>query len=125
MKKILSGFAFAGMLAVVSCASSESNMKSMSAMKDSVFAAYPQVASVTVNVENGSDLQIALGSEALYNADPAERRQVAGELTAMALRIFGKEAHLHSGRVLVTRNETNQEAEPKNALMEPMNFEKK
>lgn len=123
MKRMLGAAFTAAMIFMMSaCGSSEGNMKAMAAMRDSVFAAYPDVSSVVLNVNNGSDLQIAIGSRSLFDASEADRKLRASELAAMAQRIFGPDAHLRSGRLLVTQNETNQQPEPEGALVEKMEF---
>lgn len=105
-----------------SCSNSEGNMKTMNQMKDSIFAAYPTVAAVVVNVQNDNNLVIALGSEDLYAADEYKRQQLANEMAAMAIRLFGKDNKLEHGKIMVTKNEMNQEAEPSDALVSQMDF---
>lgn len=115
------------LLAIVmmnSCSSGAGNMAQMNQLKDSIFAAYPTVAAVTVNVQNDNHLIIAVGSEDLYAADAAKRQGVADEMGAMAQRIFGEKGKLEHGKMLVTRNEMNQDAEPADALVSEMTFKK-
>lgn len=113
----------AAMLALTtSCSNNAGNMKTMAIMKDSIFAAYPTVAAVVVNVQNDNNLVIAIGSQDLYSADDVKRQQVANDMAAMALRLFGKENKLEHGKILVTNNEMNQEAEPSDALVSQMDF---
>lgn len=107
---------------MASCGNNEGNMVKMNQMKDSIFAAYPTIAAVTINVQNGNNLVIALGSEDLYKAGDAERQKVADEMSEMAGRIFGKENKLEHGKIMVTKNEMNQEAEPADALVNTMNL---
>lgn len=123
MKRTMAAAILAIFVSLMSaCGNSEGNMKAMNAMRDSVFAAYPDVNSVVLNVNNGSDLQIAVGSKTLFAASESDRKMRAEELTAMANRIFGPEAHLRSGRLLVTEDETNQQPEPAGALVEQLKF---
>lgn len=115
------------LLAIVmlnSCSSGEGNMAQMNQLKDSIFAAYPTVAAVTVNVQNDNHLIIAVGSEDLYAADAAKRQGIADEMGAMAQRIFGGKGKLEHGKMLVTRNEMNQDAEPADALVSEMTLKK-
>jgi hypothetical protein len=107
-----------------SCSSGTGNMAQMNQLKDSIFAAYPTVAAVTVNVQNDNNLLIAVGSEDLYRADAAQRQLIADEMASMALRIFGDKSKLEHGKMLVTRNEMNQDAEPTDALVSDMAFKK-
>jgi hypothetical protein len=110
------------LLATASCGNGEGNMKTMNQMKDSIFAAYPSIAAVTINVQNDNNLIIAIGSEGLYTADDLQRQNVANEMAAMALRLFGKDSKLEHGKILVTKNEMNQEAEPADGLVSQMDF---
>jgi hypothetical protein len=114
--------AFAMLAITASCGNNEGNMQTMNQMKDSIFAAYPSIAAVTLNVQNDNTLIIAVGSQDLYAADEVQRQQVANEMAAMALRLFGKESKLEHGKIMVTQNEMNQEAEPKDALVSQMDF---
>lgn len=107
---------------IVSCTTSEGNMKVMAQMKDSIFATNPRIASIIINVQNNDNLVIALGSEDLYGADELKRQQVANNIAAMALRLFGKDNKLEHGKIIVTKNEMNQEAEPSNGLVSQMDF---
>lgn len=118
-KIIVSGLMLA---LIVSCRNSEGNMKVMNQMKDSIFAANPTVASIIINVQNNDNLVIALGSEDLYGADEMKRQQIANNIAAMALRLFGKDNKLEHGKIIVTKNEMNQEAEPSNGLVSQMDF---
>lgn len=104
------------------CSTESGNMAHMNQMKDSVFARYANIASVTINVENDNDLLVAVGSEDLYLADEATRQRVANEMTAMAMRIFGEKNKLEQGKLLVTKNEMNQDAQPADALVSTMDF---
>lgn len=125
MKSILmSIMTLATVLFVASCGNGEGNMRTMNQMKDSIFAAYPAIAAVTINVQNDNNLVIAVGSEELYAADDIKRQQVADEMTAMATRLFGKDSKLEHGKMMVTKNEMNQEPEPADALVSQMTFKK-
>jgi hypothetical protein len=125
MKSVfISIMTFVMFLLVTSCGNSEGNMQTMNQMKDSIFAAYPTIAAVTINVQNDNNLVIAVGSEELYAADDMKRQQVADEMTAMAIRLFGKDSKLEHGKMMVTKNEMNQEPEPADALVSPMTFKK-
>ena len=106
----------------VSCSNNAGNMTKMAEMKDSIFAAYPTVAAVTINIENDNELVIALGSQDLYTQDEVKRQAVANEMGAMAIRLFGKDNKLEHGKILVTQNEMNQEPSPAGALVSQMDF---
>jgi hypothetical protein len=113
----------AAMLALTaSCSNDPGNMKTMSIMKDSIFAAYPSVAAVLINVENDNNLVLTIGSQDLYAQDEVKRLAVANEMGAMALRLFGKDNKLEHGKILVTSNEANQEPTPADALVSQIDF---
>lgn len=123
MKRILiAAFTAMHIFLMSACGNSESNMKGMAVMRDSIFAAYPDVNTVVLHINNGSDLQIALGSRALFTASDVARKARASELGAMAQRIFGPEVHLRTGRLLITQDESNQQPEPESALVEKIEF---
>lgn len=91
-----------------SCKDAESsNMKYIEQMKDSVFHNYAHVASVTIEVKEGSLLNITLGDAALYKGTDADRQKTANELGMMALRIFPKDNTLDKGRMIVSDDEKN------------------
>lgn len=124
MKKIITFCiaAVAIVFAATSCSTNAGNMQQMGQMKDSIFAQYPSIAAVLVNVENDNTLVIAIGSQDLYSADDLRRQNIANEIGAMALRIFGKDNKLEHGKILVTQNETNQDPRPEDALVSQMDF---
>ena len=123
MKSIIKTIVFAAILALsASCSNDPGNMKAMAQMKDSIWAAYPTVAAVLINVENDNNLVITLGSQDLYAQDEVKRQAVANKIGAMALRIFGKDSKLEHGKILVTQNEANQEPTPPNALVSQIDF---
>lgn len=123
MKNIIGKLSVAAaLLFSVSCGNGEGNMKTMAQLKDSIWAAYPTVAAVLVNVENDNNLVITLGSQDLYAQDEVKRQAVADNIGAMAIRLFGKDNKLEHGKILVTQNEANQEAAPANALVSQMDF---
>lgn len=104
------------------CATGAGNMAHMNQMKDSVFAAFPTVAAVTINVQNDNVLLVTVGSQDLYQSDAATRQHVADDMAAMAKRIFGSKSKLETGKLLVTHDEMNQAAEPADALVSPMDL---
>jgi hypothetical protein len=123
MKQIIALFSL--LLATVffnDCSTGAGNMAQMNQMKDSVFAAFPTVAAVTINVQNDNVLLVAIGSQDLYQADAATRQHVADEMAAIAKRIFGEQRKLETGKMMVTHDEMNQSAEPADALISPMDL---
>lgn len=106
-------------IAFASCKelSETSHMEEMTKMKDSIFSVYPSVASITINVRDRKQLLITLGSEKLAKSTDTERRQVADELAAMTLRIFGKDSGIEEEKVIITADEKNTAAEPAGALV--------
>lgn len=123
MKKTFNQLAIAVMLFfAASCGTNEGNMTTMGIMKDSIFAAYPTIAAVTINVENDNNLIIAIGSQDYYGADEYARQKLAAELAQMANRLFGKDNKLEHGKIMVTANEMNNEPQPADALVSQMDF---
>lgn len=123
MKNIIILFSlFLATVCCNACSTGAGNMAQMNQMKDSVFAAFPTVAAVTINVQNDNVLLIAVGSQDLYQADAATRQHIADEMAAMAKRIFGKKSKLETGKMMVTHDEMNQSAEPADALISPMDL---
>lgn len=112
-------------IALMSCKdrSGISHMEQMTVMKDSIFSAYPSVAGITINVQNGDLLVITLGSGKLAAASEAERRKIAGELGAMTLRLFGKDSGIEKEKLIITPNEHNTEAEPADGLVTHFNID--
>lgn len=105
-----------------SCSNDPGNMKTMAILKDSIWAAYPSVGPVLINVENDNNLVVTLGSQELYAQDAVKRQAVANDIGAMALRIFGTNSKLEHGKILVTQNEANQDPAPADALLSQMDF---
>jgi len=110
MKKIL-GLGAGAFLLLVSCKEEMSYSAKMPALRDSIFAAYPSVASVIINVDN-HDLQIALGSKQLAAQPAILKQKTIEDVGRMALRIFGPENRISAGRVTITSNEDNNKPEP-------------
>lgn len=105
-----------------SCGNSSGNMAGMNRMKDSIFSYSTTAAAVTINIQDGKMLIITLGDPTLYAADEATRQQTAADLGAMALRVLGPESGIDKGKLIVTPNETNQEAEPKDGIVTPIDI---
>lgn len=113
---------FCMMIVFFSCDTNAGNMEYMGQMKDSIFAAYPKINSVLINVKDDKQLIITLGSQSLFNADEQTRQRVANEMGAMALRIFGEDSRLELGKIYVTADESNQKPEPEAALETKIDF---
>lgn len=101
---------------LTACETEAGNMAGMNQMKDSVFQMIPTTAAVTINVRDNRLLIVTLGDASLYQASEAQRQKTATELGALARRIFGKDSKLEKARLIVTANETNQQAEPADGL---------
>lgn len=109
-------------LSMVACDNNPGNMQQMKTIQDSIFARYPNVASIAIHVYDDHSLSIALGSSHLYNADNSTRIKITQEIKAISLAIFGKESRIEKGAVLFTNNETNQEPKPPNAISVDMEY---
>lgn len=106
-------------LALTSCKefSEASHMEEMTKMKDSIFNAYPAVTSITINVRDGKQLLVTLGSEKLAKATDADRQQMTSQLGAMTVRIFGKDSGIKEEKVIITADEKNTAPEPADGLV--------
>lgn len=113
---------FCMMIVFFSCDTNAGNMEYIGQMKDSIFAVYPKINSVLINVKDDKQLIITLGSQSLFNADEQTRQRVANEMGAMALRIFGEGNRLALGKISVTADESNQKPEPEGALETKIDF---
>ena len=87
---------------------SESNMQYIGEMKDSIFKAYPTVASITIEIKDGKMLDVTLGDVQLFKAGDAKRQQTANEMGAMALRIFPNKGNdIDKAEIVVSDDEKN------------------
>ena len=109
---------------VASCTDESSYMPRIAAMRDSIFSAYPaNVASVTIKVEDKTNLKIVLGGGELYKF-PADKRQfMANDLGLMAMRIFGKDSYLRAGKLIVTKDERNSSESPADGVVSEINID--
>jgi hypothetical protein len=140
MKKILPLAIVAAIaISMTACKDEESNMAQMETMKDSIFKAYPSVASVNIKVEEHTNIHITLGSKKLAKDDEAARRQLANELGVMALRIFNKSDNnestnnvinaldksdeLEKGTLTITPTESNIKIDPEDGVNTPINID--
>ena len=105
------------------CQESASNMQYIQQMKDSILKTYPTVNSVTIEVNEGTVLNIALGDAHLYNAADTTRQRVGNELGNMALRLFPKTTMLDKGMLMVTKDETNTSINPAGSKSSGINLD--
>ena len=111
-------------LSCSSCIDEEvSRMPQMEQLKDSVFARYPTVRAVTVNVRQGNTLIFALGDPDLYKKPEAYRDKMGKELGQLTLSVMGKDNNLDKARMIVTPNTRNMDAEPKDGLTTEIDLE--
>ena len=105
---------------ILSCSSCNdeevSRMPQMEQLKDSVFARYPTVRAVTVNVRHGNTLIFALGDPDLYKKPETYRDKMGRELGQLAISVMGNDNGLDKARMIVTPNTRNMDAEPKDGL---------
>ncbi len=125
MKNILLVGMFCAVFAALhSCKSGEaSNMPQMQMLRDSIFNTYATVGAIKMKVENGSHLHLVLGDAKLYAATTQDQQKEADDIAKLALRIFGKESSLRTGKLIVTKNERNEDEQPKDGKEVPMHFE--
>lgn len=111
-------------LGIVSCKEvAESHMKEMVQMRDSVFKNYPSVAAVTINVQDNKRIIFTFGSRKLAGAGEAQRQQMAAELGAMTLRMFGKNSGIEEEKLIITPDEQNDQAEPADGIVTTFNID--
>jgi hypothetical protein len=122
MKKILCLTAFGATLLFASCKEEMSYSSKMPALRDSIFAAYPSVASVIINVQN-HDMAIALGSKQLAEKSTTEKQKTIEDVGRMALRIFGPENRISAGKVIITPNEDNDKPDPADGTSASLSIE--
>ena len=107
-----------------SCGEESSYMPQIAEMKDSIFKAYPTtVASILIDVDNKTKLNIVLGGEALYKTEADKRQKMANDLGLMAVRIFGKDSYLKTGQLVITKDEKNSLVTPPDGLSVPINID--
>ena len=124
MKKLFLPAIIALIVAISSCKDETSYMPQEAQMKDSIFKAYPTtVASITIQVLDKTQLNIVLGGARLYAADADKKQQMANDLGLMALRIFGKDSYLKTGRLIITKDERNSSENPPDGITTNINLD--
>lgn len=124
MKKILPAAAYCIFLIASGCKEApESNMLYIEQMKDSIFKAYPTVASVTIEVNDDNKLAITVGDKHLFQKDDAKRQQTALEMGAMALRIFPKNSDLAKGELIISDDEKSVNIDKNAAKISAINID--
>ena len=103
--------------------SDASHMQEMSAMKDSIFKAYPNVGAVTINIQDRELLIVTLGSKGLSRVDGTRRTAIAGNIGAMALRMMGSNSGLKREKLILTPNERNDVAEPADGVVTALSLD--
>jgi hypothetical protein len=93
-------------------------------LRDSIFAAYPTtVASITIELKTETELNVILGGDQLYKSTPTQQQKMAGEVGSMALRIFGKDNYLKTGKLTLTKDERNLSTEPADGVSTNINLD--
>ncbi|HXS37560.1 MAG TPA: hypothetical protein VN721_12730 [Flavipsychrobacter sp.] len=111
------------MFLISSCEEEKSNMPYIQQMKDTIFAGYPTVAGVTIDVQESTMLEVVLKDASLYNKTDADRQKVATSIGMMALRIFGKDNKLERGELLVSKDMPSGEIIPDDAKKTNINID--
>jgi len=123
-KILLTVSAFIAIACASSCQDETSYTPQITAMQDSIFKAYPAtVAAIHINVENKTKLRIVLGGEQLYKSTADERQKMANDLGMMAVRIFGKDSYLHTGALVLTKDEHNTSDAPTDGVTSGINID--
>ena len=125
MKKLFLPIAIIAVIGVVSsCKDETSYMPQEAQMKDSIFKAYPTtVASIWIHVTDKTQIDIVLGGRKLYATGAAQKQQMANELGFMALRIFGKDSYLKTGKLVITKDEQNSVDNPADGISTNINLD--
>ena len=109
---------------IASCMDEISYMPQIAQMKDSIFKAYPNtVASITIKVEDKTKINVILGGADLYKSSRDKRQQMANDLGLMAVRIFGKDSYLKTGRLVITKDERNSSEAPADGIVSGINID--
>lgn len=94
-------------ITILSCEEKDiSNAKYMRAMEDTVFATYPTVNRVSIEVKSNDELVVTIGDKELYNSDDDKMQTTANEIGNMAIHIFGRNT-LEKGDAVFVANETS------------------
>ncbi len=95
-------------------------------MEDSVFANFPTVNRVSVNVQSdfNKEIIITLGDKELYNASDAERNKVVTRTTEITQNIF-KDRTPKKGIVIFVEEENTLHSAPDTEKKYPMNLPEK
>ena len=124
MKKFLLPILAVAIVAISSCKDEADYLPYESAMRDSIFSAYPTtVASIHLHATDKTDLRIVLGGQKLYTSAQEERQKMADDLGRMAIRIFGKDSYLKTGVLILTKNEQNTLDTPADGISTKINIE--
>lgn len=93
-------------------------------LQDSLATVFPTYTAVQIVVsEDRSKMNLVIGDGTFYNATPEVKAQKAAEFGKMVIRIYGKDAQLKTGTLVVTKNGRNKEVEPKDGIATPIDFE--
>jgi len=124
MKKIFIPFIIASAAAFSSCQDETSYTPQIEQMRDSLFHNYPTtVASITIKVEDKTDLKVVLGGQTLYAKAAENKAKMAEEVGYMAARIFGKDSYLRTGSLIITKDERNVAVAPPDGIATPIDLE--
>jgi len=98
-------------------------MQYIGQMKDSIFKAYPTVASITIEIKDKRTLDITIGDKHLFKAVPAKQQQEATEMGIMALRLFPKNTDIDKGELVVSDDEKSTVVDRTTATIIPINID--
>jgi len=124
MKKITLSISICAVIAAMSACHGESDMAQMQQLQDSLFAAYPgKVGAIHINPEGRENLIVVLGAPAFYGTTADEKQKQALEIGAMALRIFGKDNYLKTGKLVITQDTHNTANDPADGIITDMKID--
>ncbi len=124
MKHILPIAMAAVYIMTAACADpNESNMQYIGQMKDSIFKAYPTVASITIEIKDKRALDITIGDRHLFKADASKQQQEATEMGIMAVHLFPKNTDIDKGTLVISDDEKSTVVDRTAAKIIPINID--
>jgi hypothetical protein len=116
---------FTALLALLlgSCKETENNAgKYKEVLTDSIFKRYNTIASVTVEVKDGHEIELSIGSKDLFAADESVRQRNCSELSALIVKVFPADNELDKGAIYYSDDEKSEKPNLKSAKAYPIDI---
>lgn len=97
MKSLAIACCMAATIAFTSCKEMGSNDSNNFKMKDTVFATYPTVDQVIVDIKEHMDVTITLGDQTLFSKSAEEQQEIANTIAGMTVNIYDANNYLRKG----------------------------